>query len=289
MSRRRPCHTGVANKYTCGLITQDDGNEDIFYMTRGDAGLALSEGLRVTYERTTNTRGPIAHYVKVGEAEAPAPPAPPPPKGSRNPYQRWRDSQYSERHGVTHAEKREAWLSMSHGERTRQAALIGFRIPKKATNLERKTLLKELHPDWTRPNLEPSPPPVPQMVKNDPLLKALPFCSKAQRQRFVENDVGLDCFALLQDDDLQDLLGDDAKAKAAFRKKYKTAAPVESQSSRTDALLKKAQELRAGRLGESAPRGRDRAPRQRGTVLWFEAVWKSTSELCYPEKYCGPS
>ena len=140
--------------------------------------------------------------------EAPAPP--PPPKGSRNPYQRWRDSQYSERHGVTHAEKREAWLSMSHGERTRQAALIGFRIPKKATNLERKTLLKELHPDWTRPNLEPSPPPVPQMVRNDPLLKALPFCSKAQRQRFVDNDVGLDCFALLQDDDLTDLLGADS-------------------------------------------------------------------------------
>ena len=206
----RPCHTGVANKYTCGLITQDDGNEDIFYMTRGEAGLQLSEGLRVTYERTTNTRGPIAHYVKVGEVEAPAPPAPPAPKGSRNPYQRWRDSQYSERHGVTHAEKREAWLNMSHGERTRQAALIGFRIPKKATNLERKTLLKELHPDWSRPNLEPSPPPVPQMVRDDPLLKALPFCSKAQRRRFVDNDVGLDCFALLQDEDLQDLLGADA-------------------------------------------------------------------------------
>ena len=68
VSRRRPCHTGVANKYTCGLITQDDGNEDIFYMTRGEAGLALSEGLRVTYERTTNTRGPIAHYVKVRDA-----------------------------------------------------------------------------------------------------------------------------------------------------------------------------------------------------------------------------
>ena len=60
---------GVANKYTCGMITQDDGNEDIFYMTRGDAGLALSEGLRVTYERTTNTRGPIAHYVKVRDSE----------------------------------------------------------------------------------------------------------------------------------------------------------------------------------------------------------------------------
>ena len=38
-------------------------------MTRGDAGLALSEGLRVTYERTTNTRGPIAHYVKVRDSE----------------------------------------------------------------------------------------------------------------------------------------------------------------------------------------------------------------------------
>ena len=182
-------------------------------MTRGDAGLALSEGLRVTFERTTNTRGPIAHYVKVGVVEAPAP-----PKGSRNPYQRWRDSQYSERHGITHAEKRDAWLSMSHGQRTQQAALIGFRIPKKATNLERKTLLKELDPDWTRPNLEPSPPPVPQMVRNDPLLKALPFCSKAQRQRFVENDVGLDCFALLQDDDLQDLLGaDSASVSERFR------------------------------------------------------------------------
>ena len=55
------------------MITQDDGGEDIFYMTRGDAGLALSEGLRVTYERTTNTRDLLHTYVKVGEAEAPAP------------------------------------------------------------------------------------------------------------------------------------------------------------------------------------------------------------------------
>ena len=72
--------------------------------------------------------------------------------------------------------------------------------------------------------------------------------------------------------------GDDEKAKAAFRKKYKTAAPVETAASRTDALLKKAQELRAGRLGEAspapAPRGRDRAPRQRGTVSWFEVSKK---------------
>ena len=78
------------------------------------------------------------------------------------------------------------------------------------------------------------------MVRDDPLLKALPFCSKAQRRRFVENDVGLDCFALLQDEDLQDLLGSDEKAKAAFRKKYKAkapppveTAPVEAAASRT--------------------------------------------------------
>ena len=105
--------------------------------------------------------------------------------------------------------------------------------------------------------------------------------------------------------------GDDEKAKNAFRKKYKAKAPtsapppVAAAASRTDALLAKARELRAGRLGEAppattpSPRGRDRgaagngasrsvaaagAPRQRGTVLWFEAVWKSTSELCYPSR-----
>ena len=94
--------------------------------------------------------------------------------------------------------------------------------------------------------------------------------------------------------------GDDEKAKSAFRKKYKKAAPppveaapVEAAASRTDALLAKAAQLRAGRLGEAPPsNGRDRAappatsptrqrdrattPRQRGTVLWFEAVWKSS-------------
>ena len=98
----------MANKYTCGLITQDDGNEDIFYMTRGEAGLQLSEGLRVTYERTTNTRGPGCSLCQgrrgrgAGTARTTSPPS-----SSRTPYQRWRDSQYSERHGVTHAEKRE--------------------------------------------------------------------------------------------------------------------------------------------------------------------------------------
>jgi hypothetical protein len=86
--------------------------------------------------------------------------------------------------------------------------------------------------------------------------------------------------------------GDDEKAKSAFRKKYKKAAPppvaaaaspVEAASSRTDALLAKARELRAGRLGAAPPAASPRrgngdrapAPRQRGTVLWFEAVWKS--------------
>ena len=44
---------------------------------------------------------------------------------------------------------------MSPGSAQGKPPLIGFRIPKKATNLERKTLLKELHPDWTRPTWNP--------------------------------------------------------------------------------------------------------------------------------------
>ena len=40
---------GVANKYTCGLITQDDGNEDIFYMTRGEAGLEKSASSSICF------------------------------------------------------------------------------------------------------------------------------------------------------------------------------------------------------------------------------------------------
>ena len=110
--------------------------------------------------------------------------------------------------------------------------------------------------------------------------------------------MGLDCFALLQDEDLQDLLGSDEKAKAAFRKKYKTKAPppVETARRRSGGVADRRAARESCPAAGRAPRrgaARDdsvagaatarppatarparRAPRQRGTVLWFEAAKK---------------
>ena len=47
----------------------------------------------------------------------------------------------------------------------------------------------------------------------------LSFLTPAQRQKFVENEA-LDCLALLDDEDLDDLLAGDAAAKASFRFRY---------------------------------------------------------------------
>ena len=63
------------DKYVSGFIAPDDGSEDIFFMSRGDDGLLLEVGQRVSYVQETNARGPIAHYAKPIEdaAAAPAP------------------------------------------------------------------------------------------------------------------------------------------------------------------------------------------------------------------------
>merc|ERR1711938_459827 len=49
---------------------------------------------------------------------------------------------------------------------------------------------------------------------------ALPFLTPAQRRNFVDNDVTLDCLALLHDEDLDDLLEGDDGAKSSFRMRY---------------------------------------------------------------------
>ena len=50
----------------------------------------------------------------------------------------------------------------------------------------------------------------------DPFDAALPFLTPAQRRNFVENDVTLDCLALLHDEDLDDLLEGDDEAKLSL-------------------------------------------------------------------------
>ena len=52
----------------------------------------------------------------------------------------------------------------------------------------------------------------------------------AQRQRFVDNEVTLECLALLNDEDLEDLLEGDAEAKASFRLRYPPPATDEARA-----------------------------------------------------------
>ena len=61
----------------------------------------------------------------------------------------------------------------------------------------------------------------------DPFDAALPFLTPAQRRNFVENDVTLDCLALLHDEDLDDLLEGDDGAKSSFRMRYPDPAAAE--------------------------------------------------------------
>jgi len=63
----------------------------------------------------------------------------------------------------------------------------------------------------------PVAPPQPPVADVDAVLS---FLTPAQRQRFVDNEVTLECLALLNDEDLEDLLGGDAEAKASFRLRY---------------------------------------------------------------------
>ena len=62
-------------RFTCGVITPTDGGAEIFYMARGEAGLALRAGQRVTYVEDENRQGPIAHYVRDAGKGAAAPAA----------------------------------------------------------------------------------------------------------------------------------------------------------------------------------------------------------------------
>ena len=63
----------------------------------------------------------------------------------------------------------------------------------------------------------PVVPPQPPVADVDAVLS---FLTPAQRQRFVDNEVTLECLALLNDEDLDDLLEGDAEAKASFRLRY---------------------------------------------------------------------
>lgn len=63
----------------------------------------------------------------------------------------------------------------------------------------------------------PVVPPPPPAADVDAVLS---FLTPAQRQRFVDNEVTLECLALLNDEDLDDLLEGNAQAKASFRLRY---------------------------------------------------------------------
>ena len=73
----------------------------------------------------------------------------------------------------------------------------------------------------------PVPPPQPPAADVDAVLS---FLTPAQRQRFVDNDVTLECLALLHEEDLDDLLEGDAEAKASFRLRYPPPATDEARA-----------------------------------------------------------
>ena len=70
-------------------------------------------------------------------------------------------------------------------------------------------------------------PPQPPAADVDAVLS---FLTPAQRQRFVDNEVTLECLALLNDEDLEDLLEGDAEAKASFRLRYPPPATDEARA-----------------------------------------------------------
>ena len=72
----------------------------------------------------------------------------------------------------------------------------------------------------------PVAPPQPPVADVDAVLS---FLTPAQRQRFVDNEVTLECLALLNDEDLEDLLEGDAEAKASFRLRYPPPATDEAR------------------------------------------------------------
>ena len=188
----------------------------------------------------------------------------------------------------------------------------------------------------------------------DPFDAALPFLTPAQRRNFVDNDVTLDCLALLHEEDLDELLQGDAEAKSSFRMRYPDPAAAErgpsveeaAEMARAEVERIRAEEealedARASSLGEKldvkdphwlfsekvigamlwngerlawrdfdAPRilakrrkyfsdGAERLAYRGalvepdtavilGDVVFKESrpVWKSSSELSYPENYC---
>ena len=70
-------------------------------------------------------------------------------------------------------------------------------------------------------------PPQPPAADVDAVLS---FLTPAQRQQFVDNEVTLECLALLNDEDLEDLLEGDAEAKASFRLRYPPPATDEARA-----------------------------------------------------------
>ena len=86
----------------------------------------------------------------------------------------------------------------------------------------------------------------------DPFDAALPFLTPAQRRNFVENDVTLDCLALLHDEDLDDLLEGDDGAKSSFRMRYPDPAAAERGPSVEEAAEMARREVERLRAEEEA-------------------------------------
>jgi hypothetical protein len=188
----------------------------------------------------------------------------------------------------------------------------------------------------------------------DPFDAALPFLTPAQRRNFIDNDVTLDCLALLHEEDLDELLQGDAEAKSSFRMRYPDPAAAERGPSveeaaemaraaveRIRAEEEALEDARASSLGEKLDVKDPHwlfSEKVTGAMLWngerlawrdFDAprilakrrkyfsdgaerlayrgalvepdtavtledvvfkesrpVWKSSSELSYPENYC---
>ena len=86
----------------------------------------------------------------------------------------------------------------------------------------------------------------------DPFDAALPFLTPAQRRNVLENDVTLDCLALLHDEDLDDLLEGDDGAKSSFRMRYPDPAAAERGPSVEEAAEMARREVERLRAEEEA-------------------------------------
>ena len=173
---------------------------------------------------------------------------PPPPKGLRTPTSAGATPSTRKRHGDPCRKARRVVEHVCTANARAKRPSSGFGSRRRPRTWRAKTLLKETHPDWTSRTSNPHHLRFSHGAGR-PLAEGVTFCSKQQRQRFVDNDVGLDCRRYCRTTTLRPARR--RRRPKMLRKKHISAAPVETAASRTDALLKKAQELRAGRLGET--------------------------------------